>query len=84
MINCIKSPDQRRGYGKVKTLAEIFEAENYANRLLKLLQNNAKQISFIDQHAKTLRNEYPDEVLDLYEESIRDFAQQTGRKITGS
>jgi len=80
LIDRIKGPDQRGGYGKATTLAQIFVEEEYTGRLLKLLQLNAKDISFVDHFAEVLRNEYPDELLDLYEQGIKDFAQQTGRK----
>ncbi|MDZ7694620.1 MAG: hypothetical protein U5K69_26455 [Balneolaceae bacterium] len=62
------------------TLARIYVEENYTDRLLKLLKQNSRDISFIDHYAEALREEYPYELLDLYEQGIRNFAQQTGRK----
>jgi len=80
LIDRIKGPEQRGGYGQATTLARIFAVEEYTDRLLKLLQLNAKDISFVDYYAKGLRNKYPDELLDLYEQGITEQAQQTGRK----
>ena len=80
LIDRIKGPDKKVRYGQVNTIAQIFAEEEYTGRLLKLLQLNANNISFVDHYANILRKEYPDELMDLYEGGISDFAQQTGRK----
>jgi len=80
LINHIKGPDQRGGYGQATTLAQIFVEEEYTDRLLKLIQLNARDISFVDHYAGILKKEYPYELLDLYEQGINEQAQQTGRK----
>src|SRR5699024_6524145 len=76
----LKGPNQRGGYGRANTLAQIFAEEHYTDRLLKLIQLNASDISFIDQYTKILKEEYPYELLDLYEQAIKELARQTGRK----
>ncbi|MDR8389527.1 SWIM zinc finger family protein [Aliifodinibius sp. S!AR15-10] len=80
LIDQIKGPDQRGGYGQATTLAQIFAEEDYTDRLLKLLQLNTKDISFVDHYAGILKKDYPYKLLDLYEQGIAEQAQQTGRK----
>lgn len=80
LIDRIRGAEQRGGYGQATTLANIFAEEKYADRLLKILQLNAGQISFVDHYAGILEKEYPYELLDLYEQGITEQAQQTGRK----
>lgn len=80
LIDRIKGPDQWGGYGQATTLAQIFAEEDYTDRLLKLLQLNTRDISFVDHYAGILKKEYPYELLDLYEQGITEQAQQTGRK----
>ena len=67
-------------------LEQIFVEEEFTDRLLKLIQPYA-DIHTIDQFAAELQEEYPREVLELYEQGISNYAHNTGRKhyrkITG-
>ncbi|MGM0587273.1 MAG: YgjP-like metallopeptidase domain-containing protein [Bacteroidota bacterium] len=54
--------------------------EEYFDQLLSHLQQYATHISFVDQYSEMLKDEYPYEMLELYDEAITEMAQQTGRK----
>jgi hypothetical protein len=81
IINIIKGKNQSGRYRDAFTLAEIFVEENYKERLLKLLQLNSFDIEFIDSFSKYLKSKYPDELISMYEEGIKKYAENTGRKI---
>lgn len=81
IINKLKGKNQRGGYDEVNALADIFIEEKYIDRLLKLLQINSKDVFFVDTYADHLKNQFPIEILALYEEGVKEFAQSTGRSI---
>jgi hypothetical protein len=80
LINHIKGPKQRGGYGKANAMADIFIEEGYKERLLKLLQINASDFNFVKQYMDELSDEYPYEILGFYEKGIKKYARQAGRK----
>jgi uncharacterized Zn finger protein len=80
IINNIKGEKAIGSYHHAYTLADIFVEENYRERLLKLLQKNPEEINFINKYAKHLKKYFPDELLLLYERSIKKLAENTGRK----
>ncbi len=80
LINHIKDPNQSDGYQQASTLAQIFVEEGYTGRLLNLVRQNARYISFVDHYAKALDKEYAYELPGLYEQGIREAVLQTGRK----
>ncbi len=81
IINKLKGKEQRGGYVDVNALANIFIKEKYWDRLLKLLQINSKQIFFVDSYADKLKNQFPAEILALYEKGVKEYAISTGRNI---
>jgi hypothetical protein len=81
IINKLKDNDQIGGYSEVQTLAQIFVEEKYSDRLMKLLQLNSRDLFFIDNFSGYLKNEFPVEILALYEEGIKEYAKNTGRRI---
>jgi len=80
LIDRIKKSDHWRGHGQVNILAQIFAEEDYTGRLLKLLQQNDGDISFVERYAGELKDTYPEEILTLYEQGIIKEARHTGRK----
>jgi hypothetical protein len=80
LLNHIKRPKQRGGYGEANIMANIFIEEGYKKRLLKLLQLNGSNFSFVERYAGEISNEYPYEILGFYEKGIDKYAKQTGRK----
>ncbi len=80
LLNHIKGPKQRGGYGKANTMADIFIEEGYKKRLLKLLQLNDNNFPFVKRYASEINDEYPYEILDFYKKGIGKYAYQTGRK----
>jgi len=81
IINKLKGKNQRGGHSEVNALAHIFIEEKYMDRLLKLSQINSKDVFFVDTYANHLQNQFPTEILVLYEEGVKEFAQGTGRNI---
>jgi len=81
LINKIKGENSLGGYSNFSALAEIFAEEKYLGRLLKLLQINGLSHSIVDNYAPLLKNNYPTEVLALYEKGIERVATQTGRSV---
>ncbi|MCH8032671.1 MAG: hypothetical protein IH950_02790, partial [Bacteroidetes bacterium] len=69
------------GERNASTLALIFIEEKYYDRLLKLLQINSKHIIFVDSYAHFLIQQFPAEILALYEKGVKEFAISTGRNI---
>jgi hypothetical protein len=80
LINHIKGPKERGGFGKGQALADIFIEEGYKKRLLKLLQLNDNDFSFVIHYLGELSDEYPYEILGFYQKGITKYAKQTGRK----
>jgi uncharacterized Zn finger protein len=80
LLSYIKGTKQRGGYRKGNAMADIFIEEGYKKRLLKLLQLNDENFTFILQYAGELSDEYPHEILDFYEKGIKEYARSTGRK----
>lgn len=81
LIEKIKNKVVAGGSPNANALAEIFIEENLPTRLLKLLQINSKRIRLVDQYAKHLSKEFPVEILLIYEEAIKSYAENTGRNI---
>lgn len=81
LINQIKGKNQRGWHGEAEALARIFVEEGYRDQLLKLLQRNSKRIDFVGRYAGELMKKYPAEVLDLYEDGVKESIKQTGRKV---
>lgn len=80
IIDRIKGANQRGRYDDAYALAQIFKEEGYKDRLLKLLQLNARDLTFVDDFATVLKKKYPEELLDMYEQGITEQAAHTGRK----
>lgn len=81
LIDKIEGKNKRGWHGEAEALANIFVEENYLDRLLKLLQLNSTNIDFVDKYAEKLTKKYPEEILDLYEDGIKESIKQTGRKV---
>lgn len=81
LINKIKSKNQRGWHREGDALACIFIEEGYHDRLLKLLQINSENIQFTDRYIGNLSDKFPEEVLDIYEDGVREMIKQTGRKV---
>ncbi len=81
IINKIKGVDQMGNHTHLITLANIFVEEKYISRLLKLVQLNPTHIHFVNKYSKHLTNEYPDEMIAVYEKGINEYAKQTGRSF---
>lgn len=62
------------------TLAEIFKEEKYWERLLALLQKNAR-LDLVESYHKYLLRKYPADMLKVYQQAIVDYARaNTGRR----
>lgn len=81
IINKIKSPQGQGNYSDANALANVFIEEGYLERLLLLLQINSQHLNFIDKYSKHLTNQFPMEIVRLYEKGIIAFAEGTGRGI---
>lgn len=46
-----------------------------------MLQINSDEIHFVDEFAKYLKGEYPQEIISLYERGIKKYAENTGRNF---
>lgn len=79
IIEKIRGKDKSGGYAAASILAKIFIEEKYNSRLLKLLEINSDGIHFVDEFAKYLKNEYPQEIISFYDKGIRKYAENTGR-----
>ncbi len=79
IIEKIKGENKFGSYYHARTLADIFIEEKYKARLLKLLQLNSQEINFIDEYSKHIKKEYSGELILLYEEGIKKYAENTGR-----
>lgn len=81
IINKIRKPEMRGSFGAANTIATIFIEENYSDRLLALLKLNSSKVEFIDLYAKHIQDQYPAEIILLYENSVNEYAKNTGRDI---
>jgi hypothetical protein len=81
IINKIRKPELRVGLGAANAIATIFIEENYSDRLLALLKLNSSKVEFIDLYAKHIQDKYPVEIIMLYENSVNEYAKNTGRDI---
>ena len=81
LIKKIKDKNKSPWQGGAAPLANIYVEEGYDDRLLKLLQLHAKDIVFVDSYSKKIVEKYPYEVLDIYEDGIKELIKQTGRKV---
>jgi len=81
IINKIRKPEMRGGHDAANTIAGIFIEEHYYDRLLTLLKLNASRIVFVDKYANNLQDKFSKEILELYENSINEYAKDTGRGI---
>ncbi|SMO50634.1 SWIM zinc finger family protein [Gracilimonas mengyeensis] len=81
LISAIKNKNRQWIQGSSGILANIYAEEKHLDQLLKVLQQPPVQLSFIDSYASLLIKEYPNELLDIYEEAITNYATQTGRNI---
>ena len=80
IIDRIKGNDMEWWRWRSDSLAEIYIEEGYSERLLRLARLNSNDIRFIRQYAGHLADDYPEEILTFYENAIKSFAEQTGRK----
>ncbi len=69
------------GFSHVLAVGNILKAENFPDRLLKLMKANSKHIECINHFADYLKQHYPSEVLNLYREGISVLAKHTGRPV---
>jgi hypothetical protein len=68
-----------RGTVNGEALAPVFIEEGYWNRLLQLLQQNPR-LEFIENYSGMLADKFPEELLDVYKETLVSYAEQnTGR-----
>lgn len=81
IINIIKGKSQVGGYSDANALADIFVEENLKEGLLKLLQINVKHLEFVDMYAEHLVDDFRNEIGDIYEEGIKNYAENTGRNV---
>jgi len=81
IIDDIKTKNQYGGCGLAKELADVFIAEKYFDRLLKLLQTNPTEIDLIDRYAHHLIDKHSEQIIDLYASGVISHAEQTGRPI---
>ncbi len=81
IINKIKKPEQRGRFEDANVIARIFIEENYLERLLVLVSLNRSKIEFIDSYSKHLQDNYPTEMITLYENAINHLVENTGREI---
>jgi hypothetical protein len=81
IINKIRKPEKRGGLGAANAIAAIFIEEKYYDRLLGLLKLNSSKVEFIDLYAKHIQDKYPAEIIILYENSVNEYAKNTGRDI---
>ena len=79
IIEDIKEKNKFGGLGAAQEIADIFVVEKYYDRLLKLIQLNADRIELIDGYSKYLIELFPNELIKMYEKSIKKHAEQTGR-----
>jgi len=79
IIKKINGPQDEGIYLYADILAKIFIEERYYDRLLKLVQLHEEDIRFLSKFAGVLKDKYPGEIIKIYEKSLRDFAQNTGR-----
>ncbi|MEN7550604.1 hypothetical protein AAG747_21980 [Rapidithrix thailandica] len=68
-------------YDVIYLLAAIYIEEGYHERLLKLIQKQPKSLTLVDSYAQHLQDAYPEELLALYESSLKAHATNTGRNI---
>lgn len=63
-----------------RVLAAIYTEEKFSQRLLKLLQEQPVNLYDMDKLTPDLIKTHPNEVLDLYEKGIKNYATQAGRR----
>lgn len=80
LIRQIKEKRHEGGYVNADALAHIFLEEGYNSRLLELLQLNSGNIRFTETYGNHLKEEYPEKMLELYEDGVREVAKKAGRK----
>ncbi|NIU00528.1 MAG: hypothetical protein GWN01_06190, partial [Nitrosopumilaceae archaeon] len=66
---------------KVEAICNIHVEENQKEKLLKLLKLNETHLHLIDRFAFHLKNDYPEEILQLYRTAVNKFVERTGRSI---
>jgi hypothetical protein len=59
----------------IKTIAEILKEEKEWPRLLQLVEKNAS-LKFVDEYAPLIKDHYPEEVVAIYKEALRRYAEQ--------
>ncbi|OQX84138.1 hypothetical protein B6D60_09705 [candidate division KSB1 bacterium 4484_87] len=79
IIDEIKS--RGRSGGSIGILAQVFIKEKYQDRLLKLLQEHSDDLHIVENYATHLKKAYPKELLKIYENAVRVYAQNTGRNF---
>ncbi len=75
-----KQPKNMWGYWFQSDLAAVFIEEKMWDRLLKDVQQ-ANRIEITDRYSQYLKNDYPEELIILYKNSILKYAENTGRNI---
>ena len=79
IIDNIKGKNAVGNYIDAQLIAEIFIEESYKERLLKLLRLNSKDMRFVSRFYDFLAEDYPDDVLSIFEEGVKISATLTGR-----
>ncbi|MGB7395513.1 MAG: SWIM zinc finger family protein [Pricia sp.] len=81
LVQKIAGPQKRASSEKVYVLSDIFVEEKQWDRLLKQIQLNPHSIGLLDKYSKHLTDKFPDEILEGYENALKDMAQDTGRRV---
>jgi len=80
IIDRIKGDNPEWWRWRSDSLASIYIEEGYSERLLRLARLNSGDIRFIRGLTSHLADDYPSEILEFYENAIKKYAEQTGRK----
>jgi hypothetical protein len=80
IIDRIKGGNRHWSSWHADSLASIYIEEEFMDSLLQLARLNSQDIRFISRYAGKLADDYPEEILEFYENAIKKFAEQTGRK----
>ncbi|MFU8843376.1 MAG: SWIM zinc finger family protein [Bacteroidales bacterium] len=79
LLNIIKGPEERGSRADLDKLADVFVAEQYWPRLLKLMQLNAQHFYFVLKYADQLPASFSSHLHELLVPGLKQLAEPTGR-----
>jgi hypothetical protein len=79
ILDVIKGPEERGPFSDLTKMANVFVAEEYWPRLLKLMQLNARHFYFVLEHVFFLPESYTTDLPGLLMPGLKQMAEPTGR-----